>query len=97
MFHGIMVPLWHHNVNLRTGWDSDLRSIVSGACSIGIMNGPATNGRRWLAVRFERAKTWDNPPCPCIHSDPTFPDLAPGEEAVVRGRVWFHEGDEPPR
>jgi hypothetical protein len=51
---------------------------------------------RWIAVRFERAKTWDNPPCPCIHSDPSFPDLAPGEEAAVRGRVWLHEGENPP-
>ncbi len=55
------------------------------------------DGRRWIAVQFERAKTWDNPPCPCIHSDPTFPDLAPGEEAVVRGRLWVHDGADPPR
>ncbi|HEX7900995.1 MAG TPA: hypothetical protein VF950_24765 [Planctomycetota bacterium] len=54
------------------------------------------DGRRWLAVVFEGGKTWDNPPCPCIHSDPTFPDLAPGEEAVARGRVWYAEGEEPP-
>jgi hypothetical protein len=52
------------------------------------------DGRRWIATRFEGAKTWDNPPCPCIHSDPTFPDLEPGQEAVVRGRVWYHEGEE---
>ena len=53
--------------------------------------------RRWIAVRFAGGRTWDNPPCPCIHSDPVFPDLAPGEESCVRGRVWFHEGEEPPR
>jgi hypothetical protein len=57
----------------------------------------ADDGRRWIAVRFERARTWDNPPCPCIHSDPTFPDLAPGEESVSRGRVWWQEGEAPPR
>ncbi len=57
----------------------------------------ADDGRRWIAVRFERGRTWDNPPCPCIHSDPTFPDLAPGEESVARGRVWYHAGEEPPR
>lgn len=51
------------------------------------------DGRRWIATRFEGAKTWDNPPCPCIHSDPSFPDLEPGAEAVVRGRVWYAEGD----
>ncbi len=54
------------------------------------------DGSRWLAVRFERAKTWDNPPCPCIHSDPVFGDLEPGAEAVSRGRVWFQAGREFP-
>ena len=29
-----------------------------------------------------------------MHSDPVFPDLAPGDEAVVRGRVFFYEGDD---
>lgn len=53
----------------------------------------ARDGRRWIATRFERAKSWDNPPCPCVHSDPTFPDLEPGQEAVARGRVWYHEGE----
>lgn len=55
------------------------------------------DGTRWLLVRFERGKTWDNPPVPCIHSDPSFPDLEPGAESVALGRVWYSEGAEPPR
>jgi hypothetical protein len=50
------------------------------------------DGRRWIATVFERPRVWENPPCPCIHSDPAFPDLGPGEEAVVRGRVFVWEG-----
>jgi hypothetical protein len=52
------------------------------------------DGRRWIVTAWERAKPWSNPPVPCIHSDPTFPDLAPGEEGVLRGRIFFFEGDD---
>lgn len=34
-----------------------------------------------------------NPNNPCLHADPRFPDLAPGEQATIRGHVFFHEGD----
>jgi hypothetical protein len=50
------------------------------------------DGRRWIATVWERGRAWQNPPCPCIHSDPAFPDLAPGAEATVKGTVFFHEG-----
>lgn len=30
---------------------------------------------------------------PCMHADPHFPDLVPGEGATVRGALLFHEGD----
>ena|GEM_PF-1714938 len=52
------------------------------------------DGRRWIVTAWERAKPWANPPVPCIHSDPTFPDLGPGEEAVLHGRIFFFEGDD---
>jgi hypothetical protein len=28
----------------------------------------------------------------CIHSSPYFGDLAPGQSARMRGRIWFLEG-----
>ena len=34
-----------------------------------------------------------NPNHPCLHADPCFPDLAPGQEATIHGHVFFHEGD----
>lgn len=52
----------------------------------------SADGKRWIVTVWERARPWANPPCPCMHSDPTFPDLAPGEESVLRGRVFFWEG-----
>ena len=30
---------------------------------------------------------------PCVHADPVFPDLAPGEGASVHGAIRFVEGD----
>jgi len=33
-----------------------------------------------------------NPRHPCIHADPGFPDLAPGERAAIQGEILFFEG-----
>ncbi len=53
-------------------------------------------GRRWLLTAWERCRrAWGNPACPCIHSDPQFPDLAPGERSRLRGWLGFYEGDDP--
>jgi hypothetical protein len=46
------------------------------------------------------AFTWDentyslitNPEHPCMHADPYFPDLRPGQSAEIHGRLIFHEG-----
>ena len=29
---------------------------------------------------------------PCMHSDPRFDDLAPGETGRLKGWLWFYEG-----
>ena len=48
------------------------------------------SGRRAIAVEWENCgRTWGNPPCPCLHSDPLLPDCKPGETVRVRGRLWF--------
>ncbi|HVR75123.1 MAG TPA: hypothetical protein VMT52_12355, partial [Planctomycetota bacterium] len=59
-----------------------------------VMAARSADGKRWIATVWERGRAWGNPPCPCVHSDPVFPDLEPGDEALVRGRVFFHEGDD---
>lgn len=51
------------------------------------------DGRRWIITAWQRCvRPWANPPCPCLHSDPQFPDCAPGETVRLRGGLWFHEG-----
>lgn len=50
---------------------------------------------RWIVHAWSRPqRVWGNPPCPCLHSDPQFPDLKPGESARLIGRLWFHQGTE---
>ncbi len=48
------------------------------------------SGNRAIAVEWENCgRTWGNPSCPCLHSDPLLPDCKPGETVRVRGRLWF--------
>jgi len=53
----------------------------------------SASGDRWLITAWEPCHSaWANPPCPCMHSDPQFPDCAPGETKRLRGWVSFYEG-----
>jgi hypothetical protein len=48
---------------------------------------------RWIISAWDPIhRPWANPPCPCLHSDPKFPDCAPGQTRYVRGLVTFYEG-----
>lgn len=54
--------------------------------------GPAS---RWIITAWEpNHRTWQNPPCPCLHSDPKFPDCAPGETKTLRGWLSFYVGED---
>ncbi len=46
---------------------------------------------QFISTEWERARVWNNPPCPCMHSDPSFPDLKPGESYTVKGKLWFFQ------
>ena len=49
--------------------------------------------RRWILTAWERSgRCWGNARCPCVHSDPVFPDCEPLETVHLRGRLWFYEG-----
>ena len=51
------------------------------------------DGKRWIITAWEPChRPWANPPVPCLHSDPKFPDCAPGEIKQVRGWLSFYEG-----
>lgn len=48
---------------------------------------------RWIITAWDKCKRpWANRPCPCMHSDPQFPDCAPGETQRLCGWLSFYEG-----
>lgn len=48
---------------------------------------------RWIITQFTpNQRVWTNPPVPCIHSDPIFPDCMPRETVSVVGWLKFYEG-----
>lgn len=52
-------------------------------------------GQRWIITAWSPChRPWANPPCPCLHSDPKFPDCPPGESRTIRGWLSFYEGDD---
>ncbi|MBN1805728.1 MAG: hypothetical protein JW837_10785 [Sedimentisphaerales bacterium] len=52
-----------------------------------------TDGKRWIITAMEGCHNpWANDDCPCFHSDPKFPDLAPGQTQRLRGWLSFYEG-----
>jgi hypothetical protein len=53
----------------------------------------SSDGKRWVITVWERCgRAWGNELVPCIHSDPVFPDCAPGATVTVRGWLSFYEG-----
>jgi hypothetical protein len=52
-------------------------------------------GDRWIITAWEHClRPWSNPKCPCMHSDPQFPDCEPGKSQRIRGWLSFYEGDD---
>ncbi len=55
----------------------------------------AQDADRWIITAWQpNHRVWTNPPVPCMHSDPIFPDCAPGQSVQVRGGLWFYEGQD---
>jgi hypothetical protein len=55
----------------------------------------AKRDNKWILFAFDHChRTWMNIKCPCIHSDPFFPDTEPGKRVTLRGRLWFYQGDD---
>ncbi len=51
--------------------------------------------RRWIITAWTpNHRTWGNAPCPCLHSDPKFPDCPAGESREIQGWLGFYEGDD---
>ena len=50
-------------------------------------------GDRWIITAWQPIhRPWANPPCPCLHADPKFPDCPPGEIRTLHGWLSFYEG-----
>jgi len=57
----------------------------------------STEANRWIITGWvPNQRCWGNAPCPCLHSDPQFPDCPAGETVEVRGWLSFYEGDDLP-
>jgi hypothetical protein len=53
------------------------------------------DGQRWIITAWEPChRAWSNTPCPCLHSDPKFPDCPAGETRRLQGWLSFYEGTE---
>jgi hypothetical protein len=51
-------------------------------------------GNRWIATAWDHCvRKWGRDLCPCMHSDPQFPDCPPGKRVTLRGRILFLEGN----
>jgi len=49
--------------------------------------------KRWIITAWDPVfRCWGNAPCPCLHSDPKFPDCPPGETRRLKGWLSFYEG-----
>ncbi len=77
----------------------------TGAYRVGWRSGPAVADLPLIVTLSNRgdrlvAMTWHedtysligNPDHPCMHADPCFKDLEPGESASISGRIVFFEG-----
>lgn len=48
---------------------------------------------RWIIAAWEPCvRPWANAPCPCLHSDPQFPDCEPGKTVRLKGWLSFFDG-----
>ena len=53
------------------------------------------DGKRWIISAWTPShRAWGNAPCPCLHSDPKFPDCRAGETQRLRGWFSFYEGSD---
>jgi predicted amidohydrolase len=51
------------------------------------------SGDRWVITAWDPVqRCWGNENCPCLHSDPQFPDCEPGATKTLRGWLSFYEG-----
>ncbi|MAV36520.1 MAG: hypothetical protein CMJ59_13815 [Planctomycetaceae bacterium] len=51
--------------------------------------------KRWVITAWENCqRPWANAECPCMHSDPAFPDCPVGQTRTLHGWLSFYSGDD---
>ena len=77
----------------RVGWRTKGRPIADRPVLVTVSNQP----QRLVAMTWHKdaLSLIANPNHPCMHADPQFKDLAPGERASIRGHILFFEGSLP--
>ncbi len=51
------------------------------------------DSKRWIISAWSPCqRAWGNARCPCLHSDPQFPDCPSGQTQRLRGWLSFYEG-----
>ncbi|MFN0167590.1 MAG: hypothetical protein ACKV22_14265 [Bryobacteraceae bacterium] len=74
----------------RVGWRRSGKLVADWPVLATVSN----RGPRLVAMTWNQAtlSMVGNPNHPCMHADPVFPNLAPGEGHTIRGRLIFFEG-----
>jgi hypothetical protein len=76
------------------GFANSRGGLIAEDIDAGLAAVTSKDGRRALLVTFTPPKSvLSNAFIPCVHADPCFGDLAPGESAEVSGAVVFVEDD----
>ncbi len=106
---GLSMELWLHNgtgealTDLRAQTCVMLKAMAGFAAQTAdnkVLRAPYAacrdeSGRRWVITAWEPVhRAWQNPPVPCLHSDPEFPDCPPAGTVRAHGRLWFWEGED---
>jgi len=78
------------NAPYRVGWRTDGRTVADAPIAVAVSN----EGSRLLAFTWgqDTLSMVGNPRHPCIHADPHFQDLEPGQRGSVQGKLTFFEG-----
>ena len=67
----------------------------SGEVQLPVVATVSSEAERLAAMTWydDTGKLWANRKHPCMHADPCFPDLEPGETAHLKGELIFFQGD----
>ncbi len=74
----------------RVGWRTKGKAVSD----LPVMLCLSNSAKRLVAMTWfeDTLSMVSNPGHPCMHADPRFKDLSPGEEATIQGRIIFHVG-----